>query len=94
MYIWKDDSSYSQNDKKRIPSCWRMDVKDFISIQVHRHIYYENTWLLSCKELNLDKFDLMTNDVEQAKSQALTIIIKRCNDLLQKTNEFLNSINP
>ena len=94
MYIWKDVSSYSQNDKKRIPSCWRIDVKDFISIKVHRHIYYENTWFLSCKELNLDMVDLMTDNVEQAKNQALILIEKRCTDLLEKVNGFLHNINP
>lgn len=68
--MYKDVTSYSQGDKERKPSILQNAVNGIV-FKVHKHIYYGNQWLLSCAELNIDKFDLYTDDMEAAKGKGI-----------------------
>lgn len=68
--MYKNVTSYSRGDKEHKPSILQNEVNGIV-FKVHKHIYYGNQWLLSCAELNIDKFDLDTDDMEAAKRKGI-----------------------
>ena len=83
---WKDVSSYSRGDKERIPTILELRRLSPFNTRLilHRHIYYPNTWVVSCKGTDIDKVDLHTDNVEEAKCLAVDYIIKYAEGLLNK----------
>lgn len=82
---WRDITSYSQTNIERIPRTWELRLAELnYRVIVSRHIYYENTWLLTCKSIDIEHFDLETDDVDEAKNKALGIVENRLNELLEK----------
>ena len=70
---WEDISSYSRNDKERIPSVWQIDIGG-LSLCVHRHIHYpKDSWLFSC-DLLFDKYELDSKNIDEAKDEAINLV--------------------
>lgn len=92
VYKWKDETSYSRTNKERTPSTWKITLEEIgYDIIVTRHIYYKDTWLLSCRKIDIDMCNLKTNDIEEAKQKALQIVEERLNELVEKAlNEIEN----
>jgi len=67
--VWKDLTSYSQGQIKRTARVLEVKLVN-ISLLVHRHIDYTG-WLLSSNDLDLEKVKLKSEDVEDAKVEAL-----------------------
>ena len=63
---WEDKTSYSRDEKPRVPRCWELRVA-WLRLIVHRLHGVENVWFGSCYDLNLKDIDL-GSDLEQAKS--------------------------
>lgn len=82
---WKDVTSYSQRDNKRIPRTWELDLEELnYKVIVTRHIYYENTWLLTCRGANIEQVDLNTDDIDEAKDKAIRIIADYLDKLVER----------
>ena len=82
---WKDITTYSQRDTERIPRTWKLTLEEInYEIIVTRHIYYEDTWLLTCRKANIDMLDLKTDDIEEAKEKALKLIYNYLNEFIDK----------
>ena len=82
---WKDVTSYSQRDNKRIPRTWELDLEELnYKVIVARHIYYENTWLLTCRGANIEQVDLNTDDIDEAKDTAIRIIADYLDKLVER----------
>lgn len=78
---WKDTSSYSQTDKVRIPNCWDIQVGAFC-VTVHHHIHYpKDTWLVSCRGLDVSQVPLNSKDISQAQPEALKYILGKMEDM-------------
>ena len=70
---WRDDTTYGQRAKKKIPSTWSCSDKE-ITIRVHRHIYYpKDQWLLSSEPF-YDKYELKSIDIDKAKKEAINLV--------------------
>jgi hypothetical protein len=84
---WTDISSYSQNDKERIPTVYQLKVDDLI-IRVHRHIHYpKDTWLLSSSKLDIDHHELRAKDIKEAQEEALDIARKGVENLVEELEQ-------
>uniref|UniRef100_A0A6H2A083 Uncharacterized protein n=1 Tax=viral metagenome TaxID=1070528 RepID=A0A6H2A083_9ZZZZ len=75
MIQWKDETSYSISDKERMPSIWEARI-NAIDICVHRHIHYPGKWLLASRYIGIEKKELNSNDIDEAKKEALFIVYK------------------
>ena len=77
-YKWADTTTYSRGDKERTPRVLSLSFKELnCEITVHRHVYFPDTWVLSCKSIGVDKRDLATNDLEEAKNKAIELVLDR-----------------
>lgn len=46
---WKDKTSYSRDDRERIPSIWQLQLTRDIRISVVRkHIHNPDSWVMHC----------------------------------------------
>lgn len=72
---WADETTYSNTVGERRGE---MDPRilatyaNAVPIIVMRSVYFPETWVLFCRYLHLDLIDLHTDDVEEAKANALT----------------------
>lgn len=91
MLDWKDVSRYSQTDKERKPKSWKATIND-LEVLVHRHIYYDG-WVLTVRELNIDKKQLSGEDIEDCKKQALDFVRKEVEARLMSFMQIKNAID-
>lgn len=70
----KDITTHSQKDTERVPRVIEVNAIG-VKYKVHRHIYHPGTWLLSCKDLNIDCEDMKTDDMEEAMHRARAYMI-------------------
>jgi hypothetical protein len=85
---WKDVTSYSRDDKERIPSSFETRAGD-LRITVTRHIHYPpDVWLLSVAEYSrLNLIELRSRDLADAQAEALTLVRTRLHEALAAMGE-------
>ena len=84
---WKDNTSYSQDDKERVPSSWRAEWGggNKLRVTVHRHRDYEDdVWLLSTHPGLVDMYVLTSKDIEAAQREARLHLEKVIGDLYKE----------
>lgn len=58
-----------------------------IKFTVHKHFAYGEEWLLTCRELGVELMDLHTEDMEEAKENAIYKMIELLGKAAQKYNK-------
>ena len=90
--MYKDISTYSRGETERNPKILSCEINgsEFI---VHKHIYYGNEWLLTCRELGIEKFELKTEDIEEAKSVVENKIVELLNECIIKYDKVIKELS-
>lgn len=86
-----DISIHSQRDTERKPNVIEIDSGG-IKFKVHRHIYYPDTWLLSCRRMGIEHENLKTYDLPEALEKAKMFILSAIEDeiaVLKQAKEML-----
>ena len=81
---WKDITTYSRFDKKRIPRILEYRLNKELAMIVHRHICDESTWFVSIHGTKIDMVDLHTDDLATAKNLANAIFITFLNEKIEE----------
>jgi hypothetical protein len=82
MVKWKDTTSYSQSDRKRVPRVWSTNV-GMLQVSVHRHIDFDpEQWLLSTVPALFEKVALASGEFALAKAQALALVQAACQEVI------------
>jgi hypothetical protein len=90
MRTWKDVSSYSRDDKDRTPVSWQLKVGS-MAVVVTRYIYAaKDEWTLSCPPFYNHKV-LQSKDIDEAKSEAIAMVMTHLDVALQHICEVLTS---
>ena len=76
MADWKDTTGYSRGDTERTPRTWEIAAPD-LRIIVSRWIHAPGSWFLTCAAVGLDRHDMLTDDAETAKAEALRLVATR-----------------
>lgn len=90
--MYKDITTHNRGDKERKVRILE-NVANGVRFVVHKHICYGDKWLLSCSELGVEKMDLKTEDVEEAKEKAIIEMIKLLGIAMQKYGNAIKEIN-
>jgi len=83
--------TYHQSQKERIPRVYELKDVNF-SVKIHRHIHYPETWLLSCLELDIRRYDLETDSFDEAANRAIAYLLEylhRYSDLRKTLSEIM-----
>lgn len=84
---WKDTSPWSQRDTDRsTPNEWTLKT-GALSISIHHYIGAGKAWFVSCYDVGVEKYDLNTEDPEEAKKLALMKIRGRLKAMLTSLGE-------
>ena len=82
MYAWSDTTSYSQSEKgERTPRAWTFTTP-LLRVGVHRHIHQPGVWFVSCHQIDIDRRELISKDVDEARAEALAAVRARLADML------------
>lgn len=90
--MYKDITTYSQEDKVRKPSILENETNG-IRFTVHKHIYYGDEWLLTCRELGVEHLRLNTNDMEEAKINGIVNMIKLLGEEIRRCKKAIAEID-
>ena len=90
--MYKDITTYSQRDKERKPSILENETNG-IRFTVHKHIYYGDEWLLTCRKLGVEHLRLNTNDMEEAKINGIVNMIKLLGEEIRRYKKAIAEIN-
>ena len=74
MHKWKDETSYSQGAKRRIPSIVALGLPGNVKLIVHRLIHVPELWFFSLRWSGHTLFkdvELVARNLEQAKVEAM-----------------------
>ena len=61
-----------------------------LRISIHRIVYVENTWFLSCYALDISQMNLKESDFNDAVKKARIIIYKKLGELLKEYDKIAN----
>jgi hypothetical protein len=75
--VWRDETSYAQSDKERVPRVWNIELAELMVLKVYRHINYPGRWLVACIPLEMHLIVLAADTVEEAKREGLKVANKR-----------------
>lgn len=78
---WKDCTSYSRDDKERVPTSYAAEHGTLRVVITCGHIYYPGKWVLHCRALSIDTMQIPATDLSSAQSIALSIVDKRIADM-------------
>ena len=60
-----------------------------LRIKIHRIIYIEDTWFLSCRALNISQRDLYERDFDKAVQKAKAIINQEIGKLMEEYDKIV-----
>lgn len=90
--MYKDITTHSQRDKERKPSILENETNG-IRFTVHKHIYYGDEWLLTCRELGVEHLRLNTEDMEKAKENGIVEMIKLLGEKICRYTKAIRELN-
>ena len=88
--IWKDSTSYSRDDKERVPTAWTTNTSELSITIVKAHIYYPGQWVMHCFALSMDTIKMKIPDTATT-SQAQELAVKMVKDRLEKLLDSLSA---
>lgn len=90
--MYKDITTYRQSEKDRSPRILENQTNG-VKFTVHKHIYYGDEWLLTCRELGVENRILNTEDMEEAKEKAIIEMIQLLGKAISKYQKAITEIN-
>lgn len=89
--MYKDITTYSQRDTNKSPRILENETNG-VKFTVHKHIYYGDEWLLTCRELGVENRILNTEDIEEAKEKAIIEMIQLLGKAIRKYHKAIAEI--
>ena len=90
--MYKDITTHSRCDKDRTTRVLENETNG-IKFTVHKHIYYGDEWLLTCRALGVEHLRLNTNDMEEAKTNGVVEMIKLLEKEIRRYKKAIREIN-
>lgn len=81
MLVWKDVSSYSQNDKIRATNAVQAALGP-VRLGAHRHIHHPGKWVMSLYGGWIECRGLKAEGLEDAKAEAVEILASEMRGIL------------
>ena len=86
---WKDITSYRKGEANRVPRILECRLSEGVIFKVHKHVWFDDEWLLSCDYLGLGMVQLGTCDLDEAKAKAIKIMVQKLEEECGKIQSFL-----
>lgn len=91
--MYRDITTYSRDaENPKEPYILENELNG-IKFNVHKHAHYGDKWLLSCYELRIEKKNLRTANIEDAKRKAIIEILISLNMTVKRYNRAIEQAN-
>lgn len=90
--MYKDITTHDKRDTDIKPRVLENETNG-VKFTVHKHIYYGDEWLLTCKELGVETRRLHTEDMNEAKEKAIIEMIQLLGNAIIKYQKAIAEIN-
>lgn len=90
--MYRDITTHSRGDRDRKPRILENETNG-IKFTVHKHIYYGDEWLLTCRELGYEHLRLNTEDMKEAKEKAIVEMIQLLGKEIRRYEKAIAEIN-
>lgn len=82
-----DSTTYSRDQKERIPTSWRLKTSALTITIVSGHRFYPGEWVMHCHDVGIDTHPLKMNSALftalQAQEEALGIVKNKIETMLK-----------
>lgn len=85
---WKDATSYSRGDEKRIPTAFETHVGGMRVSITCKHIYYKGQWILFCNSLNFEAYLLKSKTAKEAAKEAILVCKEKAEKIYRAFQEY------
>ncbi len=92
---WKDTSARRQGataEEQGIAKEWTVEVGD-LRLCIHHYIGMGDVWFLSCHQIYRHRMDLMTEDVDQAKKKAVSMVLGQAERYFQDAKALYDELS-
>jgi hypothetical protein len=81
---WKDATSYSRDDKEKVPNAFQLENVSF-RLSVHR-MHRLQGWFLTCYDVGrlFEGRQLVAEDLEEAKKEAVDLVYEKLKGMLEQ----------
>lgn len=86
MAKWKNTTSYSRDDKEKVPTTWELTIPG-VRVIVHRWIGDDTGWYGTCRELGEDKRRLTKSFIEEAQEEFLNYLAKKAQQIFTQISK-------
>jgi len=91
---WQDMTSYSRDDKDRIPRTFSIEGDHHLLVVVTRWIYGDpESWYLTCVRLGIDRHLMSNKKIDGAKHEALIYVARLFKVLALAAQEMKDNAN-
>lgn len=91
--MYRDISTCSQREKDTKEPHTPENKVNGIRFTVHKQTSYKDQWFLSCQELRIEKKNLRTEDMEDAKRKAVIEILISLNMTVERYSRAIEQAN-
>lgn len=85
LHTWVDTTTYSRDDKNRVPSCWTYNTGKLQISVLNNHQSVPGKWVLHCFNIGMDTVILkaqIDTPVAEVQAAAIRIVKRRLSEML------------
>lgn len=91
--MYRDITTYSRKTQSPKEPYVLENELNGIRFNVHKHVHYGDKWLLSCYELRIEKKNLHTTDIEDAKRKAIIEMLDSFHKTIDRYSSAIEQAN-
>lgn len=90
---WKDQTSYSRDDRERTPSVWQLQLTRDIRITVVRkHIHNPDSWVMHCNPW-FDTHSLDLTPIPENRDEAMARALSKVRTKIEELSTIMRGLN-
>lgn len=85
LHTWHDSTTYSRDDKNRVPSCWDYKTEKLRITVLNDHRDFPDRWVMHCHQLGMNTVLLkaqIETPVAEVQATAIRIVKRRLSEML------------
>ena len=85
LHTWNDSTTYSRDDKNRVPSCWDYKTEKLRITIVNKYVGIPDRWVMHCHEIGMNAVVLkapIETPLAEVQAAAIRIVKRRLSEML------------
>jgi hypothetical protein len=86
LHTWHDSTTYSRDDKQRVPSSWSYKTEKLKITVVNKHRDYPDRWIMHCYDIGMNTVVLkapIETPVDEIQAAAIRVVKRRLSEMIK-----------